>query len=166
MVEAGGFDEDDRIELLDGEIWELSPPGTRHVTAVLLAQEALRSALPDYQVRRESPFALDEMSQPQPDLSVVRGAIRDYADAHPNRSLLLVEVADSSLAHDRRRKLAAYARNDIPEYWIIDLTASRLEVYREPSGAEFLSKSVFGPGESVLPLCAPEAVIAIDNLLP
>ena len=167
MVEAGGFDEDDRIELLDGELWEMSPPGSRHTTGTRLVEEALRTAFgPGYEVRNENPFALDETSQPQPDVSVVPGSIRDYTDAHPSQALLLVEVSESTLSHDRGRKLAAYARNEMSEYWILDLKAARLEVYRDPSGPEYLSKTVLAADDTVSPLHAPDAVIAISDLLP
>ena len=167
MVESGGFDEDDRIELLDGEIWEMSPPGSRHTTGTRLVEEALRIAFgAGYEVRSENPFALDETSQPQPDVSVVPGTIRDYTDAHPNQALLLVEVSDSTLSHDRGRKLVAYARNGMPEYWILDLKASRLEVYRDPSDSEYLSKSVFSSEETISPLHAPDSVISVVDLLP
>ena len=167
MVEAGAFDEDDRIELLDGEIWEMTPPGSRHVTGSRLVEEALRVAFgAGFEIRRETPFALDDTSQPQPDISVVRGSIRDFTDAHPSHALLLVEVSDSTLSHDRGRKLAAYSRNEISEYWILDLKASRLEVYRDPSDSEYLSKSVFAADDTVSPVHAPDSVIVVADLLP
>ena len=167
MVEAGAFDEDYRIELLDGEIWEMSPPGSRHATGTLLVEQALRSALgAEFQVRGEKPFALDDTSQPQPDICIVRGSIRDYTDAHPSEALLLVEVSDSTLSHDRGPKLAVYARNGILEYWILDLNDARLEVYRNPSGSEYLSKRVLAADDMVSLLHAPDVVIAVADLLP
>lgn len=119
-----------------------------------------------FEVRRETPFALDELSQPQPDICVVPGSIRDYTHAHPSEALLLVEVSDSTLPHDCGRKLAAYARNSIPEYWILDLQASRFEVYRDPAGSEYLSKTVLSAGDTVSPLHAPDVSIAVADLLP
>ena len=130
-------------------------------------EEALRTAFgAGYEVRNENPFALDETSQPQPDVSVVPGSIRDYTDGHPSQALLLVEVSDSTLPHDRGPKLAAYARNRMPEYWILDLKAARLEVYRDPSGSEYLSKTVLDAGDTVSPLHVPDSVIAVADLLP
>ena len=131
MVVAGGIGSDTRIELLDGELWEMTPQDSRHSTAYELTGAAMRSAFPQAYVRHQIPFALDEDSEPEPDLAVVRGSIRDYADGHPSEALLIVEVSDSSLRHDSVRKLAAYARNGIPEYWILDLQRLQLEVYRE-----------------------------------
>jgi Uma2 family endonuclease len=167
MVEAGGFDEDDRIELLDGELWDLSPPGSRHTTGTRLVEEALRSAFRSgYEVRSENPLALDDTSQPQPDVMVVPGSIRDYTYTHPSQALLLVEVSDSTLSHDRGRKPAAYCRNGVPEYWALDLQAARLEVYRDPSGMSSQSKSVLATQDMVSPLHAPDCVIAVADLLP
>lgn len=166
MVEAGGFRPDDRIELLDGEIWEMSPQGTRHETALALTAAALQQAFPKAYVRHQLSFGLDEGSVPEPDLAVVSGTIRDYAHSRPTEALLIAEVSDSSLRHDRTRKLAAYARNGIPEYWILDLQALCLEVYRGPSGPCFSSKIVLRHGDTVMPLHASDAVISVADLLP
>ena len=167
LIEAGAFDEDDRLELLDGELWELSPPGSRHVTCARLVERALQAAFgADYDARRECPFALEKMSQPQPDITVVFGGIRDYTDAHPHESLLMVEVSDTTLSFDRGLKLGAYARNSIPEYWILDLKNERLEVYREPNGERFDSKVTLTRDNSITPLNAPDATIPVADLLP
>lgn len=166
MVDAGGFAPDDRIELLDGEIWEMSPLGSRHATAYELVGTALRSAFSQDYVRHQLPFALDQTSEPEPDVAVVKGTIRDFADRHPNQALLIVEVSDSTLSYDRGRKLTAYARNSVPEYWLLDLTAARLEVYRDPSGDSYASRSLLAAGDTVSPLHAPDSVISIADLLP
>ncbi len=166
MVEAGGFGPEDRVELLDGEIWDMSPQGSQHMTAYELVGVALQAAFPQAYVRHQGPFALDDISEPEPDLAVVPGTIRDYVAGHPSTALLLVEVSDSSLRHDRTRKLAAYARNDVPEYWILEVGAECLEVYREPSGSSYRSKDVFTAGDTVTPLHAPDAAIASGDLLP
>ena len=166
MVDAGGFGPEDRIELLDGEIWEMTPQHSPHATAYALTGDALRLAFPDAYVRYQLPFALDDVSEPEPDLAVVSGAVRDYTDRHPTEALLIVEVSDSSLRYDRTRKLAAYARNGVPEYWILDLQASCLEVYREPSGTSYASTSVLVAGDTVTPQHAPDAEIAVADLLP
>jgi Uma2 family endonuclease len=167
LVDAGGFDEDARIELLDGEIWEMSPIGTPHATCSLLVEQALHGITgSEFHVRGERPFALDDVSEPQPDVIVVPGAIRDYSQAHPGACVLLVEVSDTSLSHDRGRKLAAYARNLVPEYWIVDVQASSLEVYRDPADATYQSKSVLGRDDKLTPLFAPNGTIAVADLLP
>ncbi len=167
VIETGGFGPDDRIELLDGDLWAMTPTGSLHSTAVLLVQKALRDTLAsDFHVRGEQPVAIDDVSQPQPDISVVDGDIRDYAHKHPDTALLLVEVSDSTLSHDRGAKLVVYARNKIPEYWLLDLKASCLDVYREPSGTTYLSRITLTVRDTVAPLCDPDANIAIADLLP
>lgn len=117
----------------------------------------------EYHVRGEKPFALDDVSEPQPDISVVPGAIRDYATAHPSESVLLVEVADSSLSHDRGRKLAD---NSVPEYWVIDVQASRLEVYRDPADGTYQSKTALVREDKLSPLFAPDISMSVADLLP
>ena len=117
-------------------------------------------------MRGQFPFALDEHSEPEPDIAVVPGGPFDYLDDHPTSALLVVEVSETSLSHDRGRKLAAYARNDVPEYWLFDLTARRLEVYRQPAGETYASRQVLTRSEAVTPLHAPDALIPIAELLP
>ncbi len=166
MVEAGGFAPDARIELLDGEIWEMTPLGSRHATAYELVGAALGSAFPSAYVRHQLPFALDDLSEPEPDVVVVAGAIRDYSDGHPTQAMLVVEVSESSLSYDRGRKLSAYARNGVPEYWILDLTVARLEVYRDPAGATHQSMIALTGADTVSPMLAPDASIQVADLLP
>jgi Uma2 family endonuclease len=124
---------EERLELIDGEILTLPAPNPPHATGVGLVQEALRKAFgPETHVRGQQPIALDEMSEPQPDLAVVRGAIRDYSEAHPELPLLAVEVAHMTVAFDRRRKGSLYARAGLREYWIVNVSSRELEVYRDP----------------------------------
>ncbi len=167
MIEAGVFQPEDRVQLIDGDIIEMSPQGSRHATAIRLVENALRSVFTEgYDVRSQLPLALDAFSEPEPDVAVVPGGPRDYVEAHPERALLVVEVADTSLELDRGRKLAVYARAGIPEYWIVNLSEGTLEVYREPSGETYRAKSKLGPGEAVAPASRPEATVPVADLLP
>ena len=166
MVDSGGFGPEDRAELLDGEIWEMTPQGSQHATAFELVAKALQSGFPNDYVRHQLPFALDVVSEPEPDIAVVPGSIRDYADRHPDQALLIVEISESSLSHDRGRKMTAYARNGVPEYWLLDLKAARLEVCRDPAGDSYTSRTFLAPGDKISPLRAPESVIDVADLLP
>src|SRR6059036_3770855 len=133
LVEAGVFGPDDRVELLDGLLVAREPQGARHATVVALARAVLEKAFGrSYHVREEKPIALDEQSEPEPDIVVVPGRPRDYLDAHPSRPVLVVEVAESSLALDRLRKGGLYARAGVTDYWVVNLLDEVLEVYREP----------------------------------
>jgi Uma2 family endonuclease len=166
MVETGLLSPDERTELLDGVIYTMSPQGSRHAAVVHLVAEALRPVFPGSHLRLQAPVGLGEYSEPEPDLAVVPGKLRDYLDAHPTTALLVVEVADSSLRHDRLRKLPLYARWHIPEVWIVDLKAAALEVYRDPAGDSYRSRTVLRAGDRMAPLASPDAVVAVSDLLP
>ena len=174
LVEAGIFGPEDRIELLDGLLVAREPQGGRHATVVGLVRVALEKAFGRaYHVREEKPIALDEQSEPEPDVVVVPGRLRDYLDDHPSRPVLVVEVADTSLALDRLRKGRLYARAGIADYWVVNLIDEVLEVYREPVRAasgdgdwEYESVRLLRRNAAVTPLAAPRARIRVAALLP
>jgi Uma2 family endonuclease len=112
------------------------------------------------------PLALDDFSEPEPDIAVVTGSTRDYRDAHPTGAMLLVEVSDATLRFDRRRKLALYARCGIPEVWIVNLLDTVVEVYREPVGIAYLTRQRLASGDTVSPSARPGARVAVADLLP
>jgi Uma2 family endonuclease len=174
LIDHGFLDEDDPIELLDGLLLLKEPQHSLHRTAVLLVARAVELAFgAGWFVQTQSPIILDDRSEPEPDVCVVRGSPRDYVDAHPTRPALIVEVAQSGLALARGRKAAAYARAQIADYWIVNLVERLLEVHREPArpgpsrrhwgyaSIERLSASV-----TVTPLAAPTAPVRVADLLP
>ncbi|MBM4442804.1 MAG: Uma2 family endonuclease [Candidatus Rokubacteria bacterium] len=173
LGEAGAF-VDENLELIDGQLIVAEPKGTYHVTALGKAVRALNAALPaGWHVRVQDPIALDDESEPEPDIAVVPGAVEDYVDAHPQRPALVVEVADTSLAFDRERKGSLYARGGIADYWIVNVADRSLEVYREPSrdrsaafGWRYLSVDRLTPPADVAPLALPEVRVAVAQLLP
>lgn len=166
MVETGFFHPEERLELIDGQIVEKMTQGSRHATAVSLTAKALVAAFGvGFEVRVQMPLALDEFSEPEPDIAVVTGDARDYRDHHPTGALLVVEIADSTLAFDRGRKLDLYARCGIPEVWIVNLTEAVVEVHRDPAGSRYRSRSVLASGDTVSP-ASPGALIAVVDLLP
>lgn len=167
MIDAGVFGPEDRLELLDGEIVEMAPQKSRHATAVLLVEGALRAAMSNaVTIRVQLPLSLSSCSEPEPDIAVVSGAPRDYRDAHPATALLVVEVSDATRAYDRGRKLAAYAQAGIPEYWILDVPGETLEVCRQPLGEDYAERRILKTGESVAPLAAPTATLLVADMLP
>lgn len=174
LVDLGILDEDEPIELVDGEMVVREPRHTPHVTATALVAEALRGAFgPGWWVRVQEPVALDDDSEPEPDVTVVRGAPRDYLAEHPSRPVLVVEVARSSLAFDRQRKGGLYARAGLADYWIVNLVGRAVEVHRQPvrsasarHGWKYRSVRVLKPGATVSPLAAPTARVAVADLLP
>ena len=168
------LDEDEPIELLDGEMVVKEPQATPHATSVSLVHQALQRVFgAGWLVRAQLPIALDDDSEPEPDACVVRGVARDYRDEHPRRPILLVEVADESLARDRGRKASLYARAGVSDYWIVNLRDRVLEVYRRPGrsaqasfGWRYRQIGRFGPKAAVSPLAAPRARIRVADLLP
>jgi Uma2 family endonuclease len=171
LVERGVLDEDDRIELLDGRLVFREPQGSRHAAACLRIRIALDRAFGrGYHVRSQFPIALDDVSEPEPDIAVVRGRIEDYLDAHPTAPVLVVEVADSSLARDRDRKGSLYARAGVADYWIVNLLGGVLEVYRDPERPaagrwRYATVRVLKPRDGVSPLAAPRARLRVARLL-
>lgn len=172
MIESGILGEDDPIELLAGRLIVAEPKHSPHETAVHAAADALRAAFArGWHVRIGAPIVLGDFSEPEPDVSVVRGSIRDYRDAHPTGAALIVEVAQTSLRLDRRIKASIYAAGGIAEYWIVNIVAGVLEVHREPVAAtrrrwEYRSVTTLARDARVAPLAAPDAAIRVEDLLP
>ncbi|HET8577204.1 MAG TPA: Uma2 family endonuclease [Methylomirabilota bacterium] len=160
--------------MVGGELLVREPQGGPHATVIGLADDVLRAAFgPGWVVRIQAPIALDDESEPEPDVAVVHGNRRDFVAGHPSRTALIVEVAESSLAFDREHKGSLYARARVPDYWIVNLVDRVLEVYREPvpSAAvpfdwHYASLLRLGPADSVSPLALPSARIAVADLLP
>jgi Uma2 family endonuclease len=173
LVEMGVF-EDERLELLDGLLVVREPQGVRHAAATRLVLAALRRAFGEgWLVEAQFPIALDDDSEPEPDVFVVPSGPRDYLDAHPSRPVLIVEVAESSLRKDRAHKASLYARAGIADFWIVNLVDRVLEVHRDPQpsaaapyGWSYRTVAILRDPETVSPLAAPAARIAVAELLP
>ncbi len=135
MAAAGVLSDDDRVELIDGEIVDMTPIGSRHMACVDRLNRLLTAACGDRAiVRVQGPIRLGPRSEPQPDVTLLRPRPDFYAEGHPGPDsvLVLVEVADTSLDLDRSVKLPLYARAGIREVWLVDLAASRVVVHRTP----------------------------------
>src|SRR5262245_27518899 len=174
LVDQGVFEPGDRIELIDGLLLVAEPQSSPHYTAIRLVGVALSRAFGEgWDVRTQAPIALDDSSEPEPDVAVVRGAFRDYSTAHPVDPVLVVEVSLASLRFDREHKASLYARAGRPEYWIVNLVDRVLEVRREPAlepsapyGWDYALVDVLGPTERVSALRAPGVQIPVGDLLP
>ncbi|MBI5854312.1 MAG: Uma2 family endonuclease [Nitrospirae bacterium] len=172
LVASGFFHPEERLELIEGELIQMTPQGSAHASAIRLIEEALRTSFgTGHDVRVQMPLALLRDSEPEPDVAVVVGSARTYRDAHPNAAVLVVEVADATLEYDRGRKADLYARAGIPELWILNLSDRRLEVSRDPGTegvdrARYRTHLVFAASDSVAPLGCPGVSIAVSDLLP
>lgn len=170
MIEANIIGENDRVELVDGWIVEMSPIGPPHMTCVSLLAAALQERLPrGWTVRVQGPVTLAN-SEPEPDIAIVRGSIRDYVRRHPSGDDigLVIEVADTSLPFDRQEKLLQYAAASIREYWIVNLIDRCVETYWKPSGGAYGEHDVVSTdGRLKLNLPGSETVtFSVAEILP
>jgi Uma2 family endonuclease len=169
-----GFFRGQRVELIEGHIMVLSPQNAPHTFSVDQVAFLLEQAFgPSYWVRRQYPLDLGQTTEPEPDVSVVVGTRRQYTQAHPTTAELIVEVSDTTLAYDRHRKGSLYARAGIADYWVVNLRARHVEVYRVPIpdalrvyGHRYSSRTDLLPGATVSPLALPQAAIPVADLLP
>jgi len=151
MSDAGILGGDDRTELLDGCIVDMVARNTPHRAAVVKGTKTLVDLLRDvdYSVQVQSTLPLDGRNVPEPYFAILSGTGDDLLEGEPDEIPLIVEVADTTLAKDRTDKLACYASNGIPEYWIVNLQAGTLEVYRTPAEDEYRERRTFTPGDTV-----------------
>lgn len=150
MGAAGVFSEDDRIELVEGEIVEMTPIGRRHAACVAKLTELL-GRQQETIVWVQNPVHLDEFTEVQPDVALLRRREDFYSRSHPTPAdvLLVVEVADTSAAYDREVKLPLYARAGVPGVWLVDLNEGAVEVYAAPESGEYRESRRMARGESL-----------------
>ena len=168
MGQAGILGEDDRLELLEGEIVEMAPIGSRHQATVDRLNELFSSRVADAAtVRVQGPVRLADDSEPQPDLTLLRRRADFYSSAHPGPDdvLLLVEVSDTSTEYDREVKLPLYARYGIAEVWLVGLETGVVEVFRRPTTQGYQEVSQSGLGQSLSPEAFPGLALAVDEVL-
>jgi Uma2 family endonuclease len=168
MGEAGIFSRDDRVELIDGEIVQMTPIGSRHAACVDRLAELLRSVLGQLAiVRVQSPIRLGSHSEPQPDLAVLRRREDFYVDAHPAPPdvLLVIEVADASADFDRVTKMPLYGQAGIPQAWLVDVAGPSLEDYRGPLAQGYYDVRTPRRGERVTLDAYPDLSLAVDDIL-
>jgi Uma2 family endonuclease len=167
MAENGILSGDVRVELLDGEIVDMSPIGPFHSGSVnKLAKRFMGNDAGRWWVSIQAPLDLGEYDMPEPDLALLRPVDHCYTDAHPVAGdvFLLIEVSDSSLSFDQSVKLPLYAKHGIPEVWILNVPQRQLEVYRLPQSGAYQEKSVHKAG-MVAPVAFPDAGIEVGELV-
>ena len=166
MAEVGILHDDERVELIEGDIVEMTPIGSRHAMCVIRLTRLLVPLVGDRAlVSPQNPVRLGERLEPQPDMAVIR--VRDYGDSLPGPDdvLLLIEVSDTTLAYDRNIKLPLYARAGIPEVWILDLTGDTIERNTDPSGDGYRHTERVRRGEVVESTTLPELSFRVDAVL-
>jgi Uma2 family endonuclease len=174
MIQAGILTDDDPVELLEGLLVQKMPKNPAHVTAKRLLRKAVERILPDgWMVDTEDPVTTSD-SEPEPDVAVVRGTERDFAQRHPGPTdaILIAAVADSSLSRDRGRKKRLYARAKVREYWVVNLVNRQVEVYSDPTGPgkkpDYLQHQVYAAADTIPVVLDGREVgrIAVADILP
>jgi Uma2 family endonuclease len=168
MLETGILTEDDHVELIEGEIVKMSPIGSRHVACVNRLNGLLnRKVGQDVIVSVQNPFRLDNYSEPEPDIALIKPRDDFYAQslATPADLLLIIEVADTSAEVDRRVKLPIYARAGIPEVWLINLPEDRVEAHAEAVNGVYQKVRILKRGESLSSESIPKLVLSVDEIL-
>lgn len=168
MIESGILSDRDRVELLQGEIIEMSPIGRQHAACVdrlneLLVRELVGRAI----VRVQNPIQLSTRSEPQPDFAILQRRSDFYANGHPqpNEVFALIEVSDSTIEFDRTVKVPIYAKDSIAEVWIVDLNAEAVQIYRDPSAAGYQQLQTFRRGQSISFQAFTDIQFTVDQLL-
>jgi Uma2 family endonuclease len=168
MGEAGIFRSNSRLELLEGEIYEMSPIGSHHAACVSFLGNLLSRQLGDKLiVRTQDPIRLNDFSEPQPDIALLRWRDDFYRHAHPVPAdvLLVIEVADTTVESDRRVKIPLYARAAIKEVWLVNLPAEQIEIYAEPAGDAYQIVQQVKHGEEARAHSIPELVVNCDAVI-
>jgi Uma2 family endonuclease len=174
LIDLGVFSPDERLELLDGALVVREPQGSRHAAAIRKVLDSLRAALGDaWRLDSQLPLALDDASEPEPDVSVVPHDPHAYRHAHPSHAVLVVEIAETSYRTDREYKFSLYARAGIAECWLVDVVNERVEVHREPEvssaalyGWHYRSIETLRSPAVVRPLITSRTPIRVADLLP
>lgn len=170
MSELGILAPNERTELINGQIVLMAAKGTPHVLALRLLAKVLDALLNESSVfvSTQDPIQLDDFSEPEPDLAVVRGTELDYADRHPRPEdlCLVVEVADSTLKQDCEIKDKVYAQAKIADYWVVDLKNRQLHVFRDPTSTGYTSHLILTEPHQVSPLAFPALTITLAAIFP
>jgi Uma2 family endonuclease len=168
MAQGGVFAQDDRIELIEGEVIEMSPIGKRHAACVrrldrLLNRNAGDSAI----VSVQAPISIDDFSEPQPDVALLKPRTDFYSDSHPTPAdvLVIIEVSDTSVEYDRRVKLPLYARAGIPEAWLVILPKDLIEVHGEPKNGKYQRVQRLKRGKTVVSSSLAGLSVKVDDVL-
>jgi Uma2 family endonuclease len=170
MSDLGILDSSERTELICGQIVLMTAKGTPHVLTLRILANSIENALGNRSifVSTQDPIVLDNYSEPEPDLAIVRGTILDYAEHHPRPEdiYLVVEVADSTLKTDCEVKSQLYARSSIADYWVIDIKNRQVHIFRNPTPTGYTSQLILTEAHSISPLAFPDIILSIASILP
>jgi Uma2 family endonuclease len=169
MARDGAFSNHPRVELIEGEIVEMASIGGRHIgTVMALTQMFVLAAAGHFQVSIQNPLRLDDHSEPEPDVVLARPRADKYRSDEPPYAAdaaLVIEVADSSLPYDKRVKMPLYARHGIAEFWLVDLDAASITVYRSPAQDGYTDIKTYAGTQQIEPLALPGILISVADVV-
>lgn len=168
LGEVGILHEDDHVELVDGDIVQMSAVGSRHCAGVDRLVVLMQRCFGARGIGRvQSPVRLNQYSEPEPDIAMLKPRADFYASAHPTGDdiLLIIEVAETSVRYDREVKGPLYARSGVPEFWLVDLSNDSIEVFTQPRAHGYGSSRTVKRGERLWIAALPDAVLSVDEVL-
>jgi Uma2 family endonuclease len=168
MARSHIFQPEEKLELIEGEILQMSPVGLKHAKTVKLLNHLLTYQLYNQAIIGvQDPIQLDDFSEPQPDLSILKIQADFYELEIPKSKDIywLIEVSDSTIKYDRDTKIPLYAANNIPEVWVVNLNDHLLEIYRQPENNHYQKYQKFTPNQTVSPLAFPDLIINLSEIL-
>ncbi|HZQ07079.1 MAG TPA: Uma2 family endonuclease [Anaerolineae bacterium] len=168
LADAGILSEDDRVELIHGEIVEMSPIGSPHAACVRDLEELLHEKLGrTVHISVQNPIILDDYSEPEPDIALLKRRTHRYKSIHPKPEdvLLVIEVADTSIEYDRLVKIPLYARAKISEAWLVDLNREVIQVFSEPRDGQYQRRHEFRRGEQIGSASIQNLVLGVNDIL-
>ncbi|MBX7218753.1 MAG: Uma2 family endonuclease [Blastocatellia bacterium] len=167
MAEAGVLTQQDRVELIEGEIVRMSPIGSRHAGRLNRLLARINAQLnEEIIVSVQNPLRISDFSEPEPDMAVLKYREDYYTESHPTPqdTLLVIELSDTTLAYDRKTKVPLYARAGIPEVWILDLNTDTIEVFNEPVRGKYKTRKSFQRGETLVSPQLPKLHLTVDEI--
>ena len=168
MAQSGVFARDERLELIEGEVIEMSPIGKRHAACVRRLDHLLNRFPGEFAlVSVQAPISIGDFSEPQPDVALLKPRANFYSDSHPTPSdvLVIIEVADTSVEYDRRVKFPLYARAGIPEAWLVVLSKDLIEVHSEPKNGKYQRVQRLKRGKTIVSSAIPGLSLKVDDIL-
>ena len=168
MERVGILHEDERLELIDGELIQMAPIGSKHAGCVKSCVHVFRQYPADwFLLSVQDPVRISDYSEPQPDIAPLRPRPDNYTESNPAAGdvLLVIEVSDTTAAYDRRVKLPRYAAAGIPEAWLVNLPRRSVEVHQEPRDGRYQQVAISRRGERITPVALPQVSVAVDDIL-
>ncbi len=167
MAEVGILTDEEKVELINGQIITMSPQKSFHAAAITRTNRLFTKQLNQILIRLQLPIIINDFSQPEPDIAIVKYDALDYDDRHPSATevYLIIEIADTTLKTDLEVKRQLYASGNIPDYWVLDLKQRQLYVYRQSNGQDYQKIMILTDEDSIAPLHFPEIQIKVSEML-